>query len=166
MPNIAALLKDEITRLSNRAVRRQLAPVRSKSATQRRTIAALRKQVAALERDVKALRRSTFKPPVVNAGQGTTGRFVAKGLVSMRKRLGLSASELGTLLSVSALSVYNWEHKKTRPRSNVQGAIAALRSIGKREARARLQALGAPKEGGSARNTREAKKRVAKPASK
>jgi hypothetical protein len=36
-------------------------------------------------------------------------------------------------------SIYNWEHKKATPRKEQVVAIAALRSIGKKEAHARLQ---------------------------
>jgi hypothetical protein len=38
-------------------------------------------------------------------------------------------------------SIYNWEHKKASPRKEQVAAIVALRSIGKKEARGRLDAL-------------------------
>jgi DNA-binding transcriptional regulator YiaG len=57
----------------------------------------------------------------------------------LRKRLDLSAAELAQLLGVSMQSVYNWEHKKSAPRKEQVAAIVALRSIGKREARRRLE---------------------------
>jgi transcriptional regulator with XRE-family HTH domain len=66
-------------------------------------------------------------------------RFVAKGLVSLRRRLGLSAAELARLLGVSTQSIYHWEHKKTTPRKAQVAAIVALRSIGRTEAQERLQ---------------------------
>src|SRR5690349_17586455 len=99
MPNFAALLKGELLRLSNRAARRQLAPLRSTSAAQRRHIAALRKQLIALEREVSILRRATAtslkQPPTPT--EKFAGRFVAKGLVSLRAKLGLTAEEFGKL---------------------------------------------------------------------
>ena len=45
MPNVAALLKEEITRLSRKEVRRQLAGMKKASAQYRRHIAALRRQI-------------------------------------------------------------------------------------------------------------------------
>jgi transcriptional regulator with XRE-family HTH domain len=54
--------------------------------------------------------------------------------------LGLSAVDLARLLGVSMQSVYNWEHKKATPRKEQVAAIAALRSIGKKEAHQRLDA--------------------------
>jgi transcriptional regulator with XRE-family HTH domain len=60
-------------------------------------------------------------------------------------RLGLSAADLARLLGVSMQSVYNWEHKKATPRKEQVAAIAALRSVGKKEARQRLDLASRPK---------------------
>ena len=68
-------------------------------------------------------------------------RFAAKGLRSQRNRLGLSQTDLGTLLGVSAQSIYNWESESAHPRDEQLAKLAALRGIGKREAGERLQQL-------------------------
>ena len=57
------------------------------------------------------------------------------------RRLGLSAADCGLLVGASSQSVYNWEEGKVRPRSQHLDAIAALRSMGKREVAARLTVL-------------------------
>lgn len=75
---------------------------------------------------------------------GKPTRFVAKGLVSLRKRLALSAPQLARLLGVSTQSVYNWEHKKAVPRKEQVSAIVALRPVGKKEVQQRLDALARP----------------------
>ena len=67
-------------------------------------------------------------------------RFVAKGLRSLRTRLGLSAGDFGTLAGVSGQSIYNWESGKAVPRKSQLAALASLRALGKREAAARLEA--------------------------
>ena len=143
MPNLGALLKSEITRLSRKAAREQLAPLQSASASHRRQIAKLKKQVALLEREIRTVRKTagagTAKPE--STQKGPAMRFVAKGLVTLRARLGLSAEAFARLLGVSAQSVYNWEHKKATPRRAQLAAIAELRGIGKKEAQARLAAL-------------------------
>ncbi len=54
------------------------------------------------------------------------------------KRLGLTAADQGTLLGVSAQTIYNWEIYKSKPRQQPLTAIAALRSMGKRQAKAQL----------------------------
>jgi transcriptional regulator with XRE-family HTH domain len=58
---------------------------------------------------------------------------------SQRKRLGLSAAEVGVLIGSSAQSVYNWEEGKTRPQARHLQAIFALRDLGRREAHKRLE---------------------------
>jgi DNA-binding XRE family transcriptional regulator len=60
------------------------------------------------------------------------------GLASHRKRLDLSAENLGKLLGVSGQTIYHWEAGKARPRASQMPAIAALRKLGKRTALAVL----------------------------
>jgi DNA-binding transcriptional regulator YiaG len=138
MPNIAALLKSEIARLSRKEIRRELQPLRRAASSYRREIAALKRSVAALDRRAKMLVK-TNRAQQTSVSEAKPTRFVAKGFASLRKRLDLSAAELAQLLGVSMQSVYNWEHKKSAPRKEQVAAIAALRSIGKREARRRLE---------------------------
>lgn len=138
MPNIGAVLKQEIARLSRREIRSEVQATRKASAQYRRHIAALRRQVAALERQVVMLSRRVRATPVPPAETSTKFRFVAKGLRSQRARLGLSAEEYAKLLGVSAQSIYNWERGVATPRPAQVAAIATLRGIGKREARSRL----------------------------
>jgi len=67
-------------------------------------------------------------------------RFRVGGFASLRKKLGLSAAEMGKLVGVSAQSVYHWETGKSRPRASQLASIAAVRKLGKREVAARLSA--------------------------
>ena len=62
MPNIAALLKDEISRLSRKEIRRQMGPMRKASAAHRRHIAALKREIARLEKSVAALGKRASAP--------------------------------------------------------------------------------------------------------
>jgi DNA-binding transcriptional regulator YiaG len=142
MPNIASLLKAEIVRLARKEVRNEVGSMRKSSATHRREIAALKREVTALRKQAKGLARQASGSSRANAEapEGSAPRFVAKGFRSMRARLGLSAAELATLLEVSPQSVYNWEHGKAAPRASQVAAIAALRPMGKKEARQRLEA--------------------------
>jgi DNA-binding transcriptional regulator YiaG len=104
--------------------------------------------VIALERKSTVLAKRTAA--VVNAPASLPDRpvrFVAKGLRSLRTRLGLSAKQLSLLLGVSEQSVYNWETKKATPRKEQLAAIIGMRDLGKREAQERLDALKAPRRG-------------------
>src|SRR5436189_5743005 len=95
MSNIATALKDEISRISRKEIRRETASLRRTSASYRLEIAALKRSVHELERQ---LRRSgqgarAAKPVAANhetIAEGT--RFSARSMASQRKRLGLSAA--------------------------------------------------------------------------
>ena len=148
MPNIAALIKSEIVRLSKKEIRSAVQPLRKSAAAHRREIAALKRDIASLERQGKQLAK---KVPAQDGAKSVPDekpiRFVAKGLLALRKRLDMSAPELARLLGVSTQSVYNWEHKKAVPRKEQVAAIAALRPLGKRDAHQRLDASARPTRG-------------------
>ena len=143
MPNIASVMREEITRLSRRASRKDLDAMKKASAQHRKHIAALKREMAQLARQFSVLSRKVPAAPAVtpNGSEGTRLRFVAKGLRSHRERLGVSAGEFAKLMGVSAQTIYNWEQGVTRPREQQLGALAGLRNVGKREARARLDQL-------------------------
>jgi len=145
MSNIGNVLKEEIVRLSRKESRSQVGPTKKATVRHRRDIAELKRQIAQIARQLALLSRKTLgapaAPPADAAGQ--RARFSAKGLRVQRERLGLSADDFGKLVGVSAQSVYNWEQEKARPRAEQLSKIAALRRIGKREAKARLAQLAA-----------------------
>ena len=148
MPNIGSVLKEEIIRLSRKESRSQVDPTRKAAIRQRREVAELKRQVAQLTRQVALLLRKTLGAPAVVAAdtKGKPARFSAKGLKVQRERLGLSADDFGKLVGVSAQSIYNWENEKARPRAEQLSKVAALRGIGKREAKARLDQLGSARK--------------------
>lgn len=143
MPNIATVLREEITRLARKETRSQVDPARKAGAQQRKEIAALKRRLAQLERQVALLVRSARSQPGPAKADPTAKRmrFTARGLRSHRSRLGLSAADFGTLVGVSAQSVYNWEGEKAQPRGEQLARLVAVREIGKREASQRLKQL-------------------------
>lgn len=143
MPNVGTVLKEEIARLSRKEIRSQVDPTRKATAQHRREIWLLKRQLATLEQQVKLLSGKVLgaRPVVSPDGAGKALRYSAKGLQSQRRRLGLSATDFGMLLGVSPQSIYNWEHEVSHPRAEQLGKLAALRGIGKREAKARLKQL-------------------------
>ena len=145
MPNIGTVLREEITRLSRKESRSQNDRTKKATAQHRRDIAGLKRQVAQLERQVGLLVRKVYgtAPAVSSVATTKPVRFVAKGLRSQRTRLGLSATDMGKLLGVSAQSIYNWERGLAQPRGSQLARLAALRGIGKREAGERLKQLAA-----------------------
>src|SRR5215218_1958713 len=145
MPNIAAVLKDEIARIARKEVRSQTEDFKKSSAQYRAHIAALRRRVDELERQLKRVGKSTGRSSAPAAEEddsdGRQRRFSATRLAAQRRKLGLSAADFAALLGVSGQSVYKWEHGESRPRAPQLEAIAALRGVGKREAAARLEKI-------------------------
>jgi DNA-binding XRE family transcriptional regulator len=139
MPNIATALKAEIARVARREIKAETGALKSASTKHRSDIAKLKREVASLEKALK--QASGGKRPDRSAEEPSSDsrhRFSAKGLASQRKRLGLSAEALGKLIGVSGLSIYHWEAGKARPRAKHVPAVAALKSLGKKEAAAVL----------------------------
>lgn len=141
MTSLGTMLKGEITRLSRKEARVQVEPLRKANATYRRDIAELKRQVTLLQRQLAGLSRARKNTPEPTA-EAKPMRFVAKGLRSLRARLGVSAAEFGQLVGASGQSVYNWESGKAVPRASQMAALANVRGLGKREAQARLLEAG------------------------
>ncbi len=143
MPNIASILKSEISRVARKEVRSEILGLKKAVAVYRAEIAALKRRTQALEQERRRFSKPGAKVAslVTNEVSSHTLRFSAKGLASQRQRLALSAHDCGLLVGASGQSVYKWEDGKVRPRAKHLPAIAALRALGKKEAAARLASL-------------------------
>jgi DNA-binding transcriptional regulator YiaG len=144
MPNIAAVLKSEISRIARKEIKQQTTALKQSAGSYRRELAALKRRIQALEAELKGVKRGTARPAPAaeDTAQDAPARIGSKALATLRKRLGLSAADFGRLIGASALSVYKWEQGKARPRAKFLAAIAQVRGLGKREVAARLQAQG------------------------
>ena len=138
MPNINAVVNDQIRRLSRREIKANTKVVRRATAQFRRDIAALKRQVATLTRELAGEGAATggIDRRSGSVGEGT---LRAMGVRATRARLGLSAKDYGKLVGVSELTIYHWEQGKARPRNKQTVAKwLAVRGLGKREAMERL----------------------------
>ena len=142
MSNVASALKEEISRVARKEIRRETSTLKRSFTTYRSEIAALKRRVQELERQLRRASR-VGEPPVPSAANEDSAlpgtRFSARSIASQRKRLGLSAAECGLLIGASAQSVYNWEEGKARPRAQHLPAIFALRNLGRRQAKEILE---------------------------
>ena len=143
MPNIASALKEEIARLIRKQLRSETESLRKASNHYRSEIAALKRRIDVLEKQISRLERMLPRKaePAVGGEFETKLRFKPQGVRAQRTRLGLSAAEMGALVGVSAQTIYNWEAGTTRPRAEQLAAIAAVRKMGKREVKARLDQM-------------------------
>lgn len=143
MANIASVLKEEITRLARKELRSETDSLKKALALYRSEIAALKRRTTSLEQQLSRLEKSASKNTVsqVNPEETTKARFTVKGFKTLRQRLGLTAEAIGTLLGVSAQTIYNWEAGNTSPREQQMVRIVMLRGMGKRDVDSIMQNL-------------------------
>lgn len=140
MTNFAAQLKSEIQRLARKEIRAETSSLRKSATTYRTEIAAFKRRISALEASVKKL----SKPVPTRKGEpeeSSALRWRAPGFASLRKKLDLSAGDMGKLLDVTGATVYSWEAGKSKPRATQLAAIARVRKLGKRAAAEMLATL-------------------------
>ena len=139
MPNVNAVLNEQIRRLARREIRANTKTIKRATAHYRRDIAALKRQMAQVLKLVNTLQKQAPSQPPLPPAEAVQGaRLRIDGLKAHRARLGLSAKDYGTLMGVSSLTIYNWESGKSKPRRSQLPRIVAVRGIGKREALQRL----------------------------
>ena len=143
MPNLAAVMKDEIRRLARKEIRAESASTRRSVAQHRKDITELKRQIRDLAREVTYLRRQEHKRvgTVSVPEHAVTTRFSPGWVEAHRDRLQFSAAEYGELVGVSAMTIYNWEKGKTKPGRQQLAAWAEVRTLGKRDALKRLEMI-------------------------
>ena len=143
MPNIAVTFRQEITRLARREIRSQTQGLRKASAQFRRDIAELKRHASELKSEIARLERRVGKDvaPQITEADLAKVRFTAKGVISQRRSLGISAADYGKLIGVTGHTIYKWEHGPSRPRRAQLSALASIRGLGKTEAFARLEQM-------------------------
>jgi DNA-binding transcriptional regulator YiaG len=143
LPNIASVLKEEIARLVRRQLRGETENLKKASNRYRSEIAALKRRIETLEKRISRLERMGPKtvPSTADKETETKLRFKPQGVRAQRTRLELSAREMGALVGVSAQTIYNWEAGTSRPKAEQLAVFAAVRKMGKREVKARLDQM-------------------------
>ena len=145
MTTFANQLKAEIARIAKKSGKAETADLKKSSAKYRSEIAELKRRIAALESAITRISKQAGKAAKFGA-KGSSGteedreklRFRQDGFITLRKKLGLSANEMGQLLGVSGQSIYKWEQGKAKPRASQLPAIAAARKMGKKEVMTKL----------------------------
>jgi DNA-binding transcriptional regulator YiaG len=143
MPNIAAVLRNEIARVAKKELRKEVESLRKAVSSHRSEIAALKRTIQEQQKALRGLQKA--KPQAAAADEVSAPakpvRFSAARLAAQRQKLGLSAQDFGRLVGTTGQAVYNWEAGKARPTGDRLLAIAALRGIGKRQLAKRLEAM-------------------------
>jgi DNA-binding transcriptional regulator YiaG len=143
MPNIAKILKDEISRLARKEAKALVLPVASQVRDLKKTIIQQKRQIAELQKELgkKPDQTATGSIQVDPKIPEKSIRIAPASLRKHRQRLRLSQREMGLLLNVSTLTVCKWESGNTTPRGQNRKTIAELRKMGIREVRDRLKKI-------------------------
>lgn len=160
MPNIAAVLKSEISRIARKETKAALLGVLKSSARLRRAAADSNVRLVHLEREIRSLNArieqlSSEERPA-DATTVETTRLTAKAVRSLRGRLGLTQAQFALLAGISAQTVYLWENKvgPLRLRDTTRAALLAVRGFSASEARQTLEQKQASKKQRSKRRTK------------
>lgn len=141
MANFVQQFREEVTRLTRRAISAELGQLKKAGAQHRRDIAALKRVNAKLGRKVSFLEKQEAKRVAGSSAElagKETIRYSPSWLRKHRKKLGFSAADYAQLVGASAQSIYLWEQGKTKPRESQLVKLAAVRGMGRRDAEARL----------------------------
>ena len=135
MPNLAAVIKAEITRLAKREAKSVTADLKRASVWYRTETAMLKLHLGQQEREIKLLKKQTQQQqgnhnPLRMNWKAFAFRLIREGST---KSVWMSAANYGKLVGVSGLTIYAGQGKSS-PRQAQLAALVAVRGIGKREA--------------------------------
>ena len=164
MPNIAKVLREEISRIARKEAKALVTSIRKTSAKLRPDVADLKNRLALLEKEIRRLNMvvinlaSTQPAPAVEEPKGRAW-ISGIGVKALRRKLGLSQKDFGKLTGVTSGAVTLWESKPgmLKLRDVTKAAIMNVRGIGKTEAQKRLDEM-KPVKKTAKRKTVKAKK--------
>ena len=144
MPNLATLLKEEISKIVRKEVQDQVRELQKTVREQRDALARLEKQSGPAKAKAAAkpaAAKPTAAEPAAKVRKAPAGtgdkrkqiRISPNTIKKHRRRLKLSQAELGELLNVSTNTVLRWEAGTSKPRSKHLPGLSQLRSMGLRE---------------------------------
>ena len=117
MSTLAQTIKNEIRRISRREIGLALSNFRRDHIALKKRLAEQKSRISAIEKDNKELSKK-----LAAVGQGQRGEagsepeveqvaIYARGIKSLRRRLGLSQVNLGRLVGMNGISIAHWEKK-------------------------------------------------------
>lgn len=145
MPNFSKMFQEEVRRLARKEAKTDLSRLKIEVVELRKALSATRKQLASLQQGLKRVKKVVPMPVEAENedGRASGGRVSAKTIIKLRERLGLTQGEFAKLVGVTGQSIYQWEHKEGTLtfRRGAKERIIALKGIGSREARRRLEEM-------------------------
>ena len=119
MANLAAAIKEEIQRLARKEIKSQTGSTKQAVSQYRREIASLKRQMRKQETKIaflEAHEKKRMAEPVDAEDTAEGVRFYSRSVKAASGCGWTSGCHYAKLVGVSSLTIYNWEHGKTRPR--------------------------------------------------
>jgi DNA-binding transcriptional regulator YiaG len=147
MSTLAQTIKNEIQRISRREIGLALSKFRRDHIALKKRFAEQKSRISAIEKDNKELSKelAAFGQDSHSEQEAEHVAFYARGIKSLRRRLGLSQNDLATLVGMNRISISHWEKKSgkiTIIKPEVRKMLTELKGTKKAEVAARL---GTPK---------------------
>ena len=142
MSKFTKLLKEEISRLARKEVRKKFSPLRSRVIDLNREVSGLKKELDKRDKKISRLEKlvAEAQPAPVPASKEEVkkARISPRLIKIQRKRLDLNQSDFARLIGVSVSAVRSWEQGRSAPRGENLASFVAVRKLSKREAYDRL----------------------------
>jgi len=145
MANIATLLKKEIQKQTDKAVRNSLRPLAQQLREEKKRVKDLERQVAQLSKNLtkgSSVKATTSVAATSKSSKSSKGSWKGSTVTSLRQKHQLSQNALAKLLGVGINTVWLWEQGRTSPRAKQQDGIAALSELSALQVRRRLTKVG------------------------
>ena len=133
MHEIQRAIEDEIVRKTKVECQQQLTELRHLVKEIQRTVLGLQKENRSLRAELEGLRAESSgvkprrRPPIP--------RVSGEGITRLRKRQGLSETDLAFLFGVTLVTVSRWEHGRQALRPAMRMKVGKLRKLNKRTVR-------------------------------
>ena len=137
--DIKQALNDEIRRLARKEIKAAVTPLLGTVSALKKQIAEQKRQIAALEKRCAVPETEVAAAPAAEEGDEKQVRLNAAGILRLRTKLGLTQGEFAKVLGVAMHTVSVWEQGRRTPRRAHKVRICALRSLGKRELKKKLE---------------------------
>jgi DNA-binding transcriptional regulator YiaG len=164
MPNVAKVLRDEISRISRRETKNSIDGMGKSHKGLKKIVADLKRRVLLLEKGnkglVAAMKRYGAEYPEKAPEEAKKVRFTSKGIRSLRRRLRLSQADFAKLVGTTPYSVYLWEKKEggLKLRDKTKEALLSIKALRAREAKKKLEEIrGTLKKGKSVASKKRSK---------
>ena len=144
MPDVAIVLKEEISRIARKEIRARVDPLKKQ-------VVDLRRRLRAAETTILQLQKTTNKTAntvsrqsgaiVPDVEETSQVRISANAVKKLRTRLRLTQPQMAQLVDVSTNTVVRWEQGTSSPRGGSQAVIASMRSMGIKQVKKQLEKM-------------------------